>query len=232
MNKNSIRWYISLAIIAIVYSVVVFAIPFPKTSAVFWLSYLFTMAALGVQIYVMHVAFSRGQDIKSKFYGFPIARIGVYYLIVQFSLSSIFIAMATYISVPMWLPLVLYIVLLGSSALGFIAADTVRDEVVRQDVKLEQDISSIRLLQSRVTSLISLAQAESVIQLLTKFSENLRFSDPVSNAALQEVEIELKSCVNELQQAVIDNDTESTLRLVRRAEAILAERNRLCKLNK
>lgn len=232
MNKNSIRWYISLAIIAIVYSVVVFAIPFPKTSAVFWLSYLFTMAALGIQIHVMHVAFSRGQGIKSKFYGFPIARIGVCYLIVQFDISSIFIAMTVYISIPMWLPLVLYIVLLSAAAVGFIAADAARDEVVRQDVKLKQNVSNIQSLQSKVTSLIGLTQDATVNNVLTKFAENLRFSDPVSNVALQEVEADLKAHVDDLQRAIMDGDGESAVALVRRAEATLVERNNLCKLNK
>lgn len=60
----------------------------------FWLSYLFALAALGAQIYVMQVAFSKGRDTRSKFCGFPIARIGVAYLSAQFVLGPLFMKWA------------------------------------------------------------------------------------------------------------------------------------------
>ena len=38
--------------------------------------------------------------------------------------------------------------------------------------------------------------------------------------------------MEELQRAMVDNDDTSVVPLCKKAEAILAERNRLCKLNK
>ena len=82
MKKNAIRWWVVLGVVLVVYNVLAFALPFPKT-AVFAVSYLFTMIAILAQIYVIRTAFYRGEGVKSKFYGFPIAKLGVIYLAVQ-----------------------------------------------------------------------------------------------------------------------------------------------------
>lgn len=55
---------------------------------------------------------------------------------------------------------------------------------------------------------------------------------PVSNDATVAAETELKAVMEELQRAMVDNDDTSVVPLCKKAEAILAERNRLCKLNK
>ncbi len=126
MKKNSIRWWMTLVIVLVVYNVIVFAIPFPKTS-VFFLSWAFTLASFGAQIYVIYTAFYQGEGIKSKFYGWPIARIGVCYLALQLALGLVFIAVGIAVMVPLWLPLVLYVVLLGAAAVGLISVDAMRD---------------------------------------------------------------------------------------------------------
>ena len=231
-KKTQIRGLIILAIAAVVYTVAVFVIPFPKTGAVFWLSYPFTLAACGAQIYVIRTAFFKGQGAKSKFYGFPIVRIGVIYLLAQFVLGLIFMALAVFLSVPVWLPVVLYIVLLGIVAMGFIAADEMRDEVERQDAVLNKNVACMRALQSKTASLVQLAQGAQIHKALEKFSENVQFSDPVSSESLADIETDLMTCVDELHQAVTDGDYENTLALVQKAETILVERNRLCKLDK
>ena len=63
-------------------------------------------------------------------------------------------------------------------------------------------------------------------------AEDLGYSDPVGSAALEETERDLSALVDELQSAVADGDSEATRQLCRRASAVLAERNRLCKLSK
>lgn len=47
-----------------------------------------------------------------------------------------------------------------------------------------------------------------------------------------EIERELSAAVDELQSAIVDGDAENIPALARKASASLAERNRLCKLNK
>lgn len=231
MKKNTTRWWVILGAVLVVYNVIVFVVPFPK-NPVFFLSWLFTLAAIGAQGYVVRTAFYRGEGVRSKFYGWPIAKIGLAYLAVQLALGLAFMALGLAVSVPVWLPLVLYVVLLGVSAAGFVAADAVRDEVVRQDVKLVKDTSFMHSLQAKAASLPGLTQDAQLARLLEQFAEELRYSDPVSGEALRDAEAELAARTGELQRAVADGDKEAALALERKARAALSERNRLCKLNK
>ncbi|MDE7327050.1 MAG: hypothetical protein K2N63_12400 [Lachnospiraceae bacterium] len=231
MKKNSIRWWVALAAVLAVYNVIVFAVPFPK-NAVFFLSWVFTMIAIIAQVYVIRTAFYQGEGAKSKFYGFPIAKIGVTYLACQIALKLVFMVIGFVAAVPIWIPLVLYVVLLGASAVGFVAVDAVRDEVERQDVTLKKDVSCMRSLQSKTVTMVQLAQDSQVRKALEQFAEALRFSDPVSSGALEDIERDLTACVDELQMAVADNSYTAILVLIQKAETVLAERNRLCKLNK
>ena len=231
MKKNTTRWWVILAVLLVVYNVIVFAVPFPK-NAVFFVSWLFTLAAIGMQVYVVRTAFYRGEGVKSKFYGWPIARFGVMYLAVQLALGLVFMALGFTLAVPVWLPLVLYIILLGVLAVGLIASDAMRDEIVRQDTALKRDVTCMRTLQSKAASMIQLAHDEQTRKLLEKFAEELRFSDPVSSASLRDIEADLTACVDELHQALTDGDEASIPLLERKAISVLMERNRLCKLNK
>lgn len=229
MKKNAIRWWVVLGVVLVVYNVLAFALPFPKT-AVFAVSYLFTMIAILAQIYVIRTAFYRGEGVKSKFYGFPIAKLGVIYLAVQLIAGLVFMALG--LIVPVWLSLALYVVLLGVAAAGFVAADAARDEVVRQEVKLEKDVSRMREFQAKGRALVTLNQIPEAARPLEKLAEDLRFSDPVSSEALTEIEDQLAECLAQLQEAVSAQKTEQILSVCQEAERILAERNQLCKLSK
>ncbi len=231
MKKNSARWWVIWAVVLAVYNVIVFAVPFPK-NAVFFVSWVFSLIAIAAQVYVIRTAFYKGESTTSKFYGFPIAKLGVLYLIVQLALGLMFMALGFALTIPLWVPLVLYIVLLGAAAVGLISTEATRDEIVQQDKKLKKDVSCMRTLQSKVMAMVPLAKDASVRIALEKFAEDIRFSDPVSSAELEAAESDLSTCVDDLQQAVLDNDQEAALSLEKRAEMLLAERNRLCKLEK
>ena len=129
LSKGKFQTILILAIVLAAYLLLAFVIPFAKT-AVFWLALVFTLAAFGVQLYVLKLSFTKGKDARSKFYGFPIARIGVVYLIVQIVLSFLFMAIAKICAA--WIAVIIFVLLLAAAAVGVIAADAMRDEVERQ----------------------------------------------------------------------------------------------------
>lgn len=116
-----------------------------------WLLYIFGVITIAAQLYVLQVAFYKEMTVKSKFYGFPVANVGVIYLLAQLVLGLVFMALAKV--VPLWLPLVVYVVLLGAAAVGlFIAADAMRDEVERAVTDGETDAALI--LCKRMTAVL------------------------------------------------------------------------------
>ena len=225
MKKDTIRGIAALGILLILYILIVFLIPFVKTT-VFWVSFVFTLIAFGVVAVSLYIAFVKNPDAKSKFYGFPIAKIGVIYGAAQLLVGLLFMALGKW--APVWLAVLVYAIALGAAVIGLISADAVREEIQRQDNKLKKDVSFMRNLQSKVNQMATQCAAPE----LRQFAEDIRYSDPVSSDALTDIERELAAAVEELQAAVVDGDGESVAQLCRKASAVLSERNRLCKLNK
>lgn len=230
MSKNKIRVITFAAIALVVFNVIAFVIPIPK-SAVFWVAYIFGMLAIAAQLLFMNVAFSGKEDIRSKFYGFPIARIGVIYGACQLLLS--FAAMALGAFIPVWVPVVVFVIIAAAAGVGLISTDMVREEIEKQDEKLVKDVSRMRSLQSKMNVLISQTDAGGELKTaLDKLADEIKYSDPVSSSATEQIEDELNFNIEELQKAIVDDDNVSALTICKKTSGILAERNRLCKLNK
>ena len=229
LNEKEKKGVLVLALLFVVYTLIVLAVPFAK-GGMFWLTYLFTAAAFGVQAYVFKLSFEKEAGAKSKFYGFPIARVGVLYLAVQIVLGLVFMALAAV--APVWLALVLYLALLVAAAVGVIATDSIRDEVERQDTQLKKDVATMRAMQSKAAALPARCEDATAKACLEKLAEEFRYSDPVSAPALADLETDMAATMEELSAAVTDGDNAAVLALCKKISATLAERNRLCKLNK
>jgi hypothetical protein len=90
----------------------------------------------------------------------------------------------------------------------------------------------LRALQSKANALVNQAPDGESTAALTGLADALRYSDPVSSEATGQLEADLAATVDELQQAVVEGDQPAIQALCRKATAVLAERNRVCKLNK
>lgn len=229
MNKNKTRGYVTLLILAVVLSVISFAIPFAK-NLTFWMAYVFGMVAIAFQLYVFKISFSENGDAKSKFYGFPIAQIGVVYLLGQLVISLIEMILASFL--PGFVAIVINIIILAVALIGCIAADAMRDEIVEQDIKLKTNVKNMRELQSISFAVASQCTNIELKKELEKLAEEFKYSDIVSSDSTETIENELKRQLEELQCAVIEEDNGAAKILCEKTFARLNERNRLCALNK
>ena len=225
MKKDTIRGIVALAVVLVLYILIAFLIPFVHT-ATFWVSFVFTLIAFAVVAAAIYIAFIKNPNAKSRFYGFPIARIGVIYGLVQLIAGFIFMVLSQW--APVWAAVLVYAIALGATVIGLVSAEAVVSEIHVQDAKLKKNVSLMRSLQSKVNQMA--AQSENVD--IKALADALRYSDPVSNVAITDAEADLAATVDELQSAYVDGDSEAVAKLCRKASALLAERNRLCKLNK
>ena len=225
MKKDAVRGVVVLGVLLVLYMLIAFLIPFVHT-ATFWVSFVFTLIAFGVVAASIYIAFIKNPDAKSRFYGFPIAKIGVIYGAVQLAAGLVLMALAAI--VPAWIAVLVYAVALGAAVIGLVSAEAVVSEIHVQDAKLKNNVALMRSLQSKINQIAAQSEDKGIKAL----AEEFRYSDPVSSDALAEIERDLAAVVDELQAAVVDGDGEAADKLCRKAAATLAERNRLCKLNK
>ncbi len=229
MSKNIMRGTIVVVILYVVYNVLALVIPFNHTTS-FWLAYIFGSIAILVQLPLLYFAFCKENSPKSRFYGFPIAQVGNFYLITQVVLS--FLTMIIGNVLPVWLIVVVYIVLLGGAAIGFIGVDAMRDEVERQEQTVAKSTDTMRSLQSSASALAGLCTDTSLSKQLEKLAEELKYSDPVTNVQTISAEKELTTILQELKDALTNSDTDKLEGLCKKARLVLEERNRICKANK
>ena len=232
MSKNLTRFYISLGIIFVVFTVISFVLPF-ECNSVFWIAYLFGVLSIGVQAYIMPHAFQQGSSVKSKFYGFPIARVGAIYLAAQLVVSLLCMVLAKVDSA--WIrriEIIVSVLLFGAAAIGVLSTEAIREEAERQDAKLKKDVTRMRTLQAKAASLRDQCGEATAKEALSKLAEALRFSDPVSSDATIALEDDLASYVDELQVALTEGDYVNVSALSEKAMQVLAQRNQLCKGSK
>ena len=225
MKKDTVRGIVALAVLLVLYILIAFLVPFVHT-ATFWVSFIFTLISFAVVAASIYIAFIKNPDAKSRFYGFPIAKIGVIYGAVQLLAGILFMALAAI--VPAWVAVLVYAIALGAAVIGLVSAETVVEEIHIQDAKLKKDVTQMRSLQSKVNQMATQSEDAAIKAL----AEEFRYSDPVSSDAIADAETDLAAAVDELQTAYVDGDSEAVAKLCRKASALLAERNRLCKLNK
>ena len=225
MKKDTIRAGGVATVLLAIYILIAFLIPFTHT-ATFWVSFIFTLVAFAVVGASIYIAFIKNPDAKSRFYGFPIAKIGLGYGLAQLAAGILFMALAAI--TPPWVAVLVFAIGLGAAIIGLISAEAVVEEIHTQDAKLKKDTSLMRTLQSKVSHVASQCDNVAVKALADEF----RYADPVSSEALTEIEADLSALVDDLQAAVVDGDEAAVQQLCKKTAATLAERSRLCKLNK
>ena len=228
MTKNTSRGIITLVIFLAVFSAIAFVIPFPKNT-VFWIAYLCGVFAILFQLYIFRTSFGKA-DARSRFYGFPIARLGICYLVIQLIVSIAEIALSRF--VPAWAAVVINVLILAAALIGCITTETMRDEIATQDTKLRKSVSNMRELQSLTSSLPDQTDDAELKKALQKVADEFRYSDPMTSDKTSMLEEDMKSRIRDLQQALADGDAEGTRTLCSKLLDCLRERNRICSISK
>lgn len=229
MKNNSVRSIAIIAVLLAIFCAVSFIIPFSRTS-VFWIAFGFAAFAILFQLYILKTAFGKDGSVKSKFYGFPVARIGLYYLLAQLVIS--FIEMALSKVLPQWLVLAVNLLVVGAALLGCLFVETMREEISRQDEQLKQDVNRMRALQSLARTIASQCDDAGLKPVLDKLADDFRYSDPVTSEKTEAIEADMLKQLNEVQQAMVDMDTAAAGELCKKLRSCLAERNRVCAMSK
>lgn len=222
MKKNSARGYVILGILFAMVSVIAFAVPTMKTTA-FWISYAFTVIAIAAQIVIWKTALGRAEALKSKFLGLPVVYIGVVYLVVQIIAFAVFLFIPM---LPIWIAVIACTVVVGVSAVCMIASDVGRNEIERVSAKVQGKAFFIKQLQTEIELLADAETDVAAMSALTRLTEKIRFSDPMSDEQVDDIENQITEKIAELKFS-----TDKT-KVINELNLLLDERNRKIKILK
>ena len=222
MKKNSSKGYFILGILFILVSIIAFAVPAAKTAA-FWISYAFTVIAFAAQIIIWKAALGRSESLKSKFLGLPVLHIGIVYLVVQIIALIVFLFIPT---LPIWSAVVACAVVVGVSAVCMIASDVGRDEIERVSAKVREKAFYIKQLQADVELLAGAETDTTTKSALMQLAEKIRYSDPMSDEQLADIENRITEKIAELKAST------DKAKNINELNSLLDERNRKIKIMK
>ena len=222
MKKNKGLAYAALLIIFILFNVIAFVVPTEKT-ATFWIAYAFSCVAFILQIAVWNIAFKGTKTLKSKFLGISLIAVSSIYFSVQIAAFLIFMIFPTIAS---WISVISCSLILCISLICLIGTEVARDEIARVESKVEKKVFYIKSLQVDAEMLANTETDPDVKAALIKLAELIRFSDPMSNDALVDLEKEISDKFIELKTA------EDKAAIIKVLDSLIVERNKKAKLLK
>ena len=199
MFKDGNKRYIALAAILIAFNVAAFAIPFAKTAA-FWIAYGFGTLAILFQAYIYRYPLASDSAVKSRYYGFSIARLGVYYLVAQ--LAASFIEMAFAESFPPMAALIANALLTAMAVVGCVPANAAETGDTKQDDKGESGMDE---LQAMARMMVKLCPDDALKAAMRNLANAFGSAAPSPDAAL---EADMRNQLGDIQQMIVDGDIE------------------------
>lgn len=225
----SIIWAICLA----VFNVIVFVTPneiagVSKFGGSFWVGYIFITIAFIGQLICALFAF-KAENRKQFFYKIPLISVSYTGLVLMLIAGSIFMAIPM---LPEWIGIIVCMLILAFDAIAIMKA-TAAAEIVRGiDEKVKTQTFFIKNLASDAQSLMTSAKSDELRTEAKKVCEAIRYSDPMSNEVLSEMEAQIQKQFNAFADAVKAEDPELAKETADALVEMVNGRNQKCKLLK
>ena len=232
--KQTFRFFAAIwAICLALFNVVVFVTPnevagMNKFGDAFWVGYIFiTIAFLG-QLVCAFFAFKpdRNQEVL---YNIPLVTISYTGLIVMLIVGT---ACMIIPNVPNWIGIIACIVVLAVTAIAILKASYAASVVSDIDERVKTRTAFIKMLSVDAEQLMNTARSAELKSFAKKVYEAVRYSDPMSNVALVEVEEKIQKGYAAFENAVNTEDLELAAASADELIALIDIRNKKCKLLK
>ena len=209
MKKSFKIYSLIWAICFAVFNVITFVTPneiggVSKFSGSFWVGYIFITIAFVGQLACAFVAF-KVENLKKFFYNIPLLSIGYGGLVAMLIVGSVFMAIPV---LPEWIAIIVCVIILAFNAIAIIKATAAADIVSGIDDKINNKTAFIKSLTADAQSLISSAKSDKLRVEAKKVYEAIRYSDPISNNSLSELDSQIKRQFTAFSDAVKSEDTE------------------------
>lgn len=227
-KKNSLMLGIVYLAIFLIYNLFVFLI-FKGFNAVFWVSYVFMVAA-----YLLHIvcvlSIAKNLSVRAVFFGIPLGAFSVYFVAAEFFASMVFMIFrrGAGVKVAVFVQAILLCVFIVIAAISIMTRDT----VLRVDSKIKENVSFIKGINVDVEMLLQRSSDAEVKGALRKLSETIKYSDPMSSSAVATQEQMIMQYLAELRVKFDAGDMAAVKELCPKIELLFVERNKKLMVSK
>ena len=161
-------------------------------------------------------------------FGFPSIKHTIVYTIVELVLSILFIILDT-IACPWFIALSVQVVVFAFFVVMVVSCFIAQDTITNIQRNVKDSTTFINLLKIDVEMICEKAKDEDTKKAFKELAEKIRYSDPISNPNLFELEKQISFYVNEASNSITANDKQTALHYCELATTSLIERNKKCK---
>ena len=223
----SIIWAALLALFNVISFVSVGWAGISKYTPSFWIGYVFITVSFIGQIVCAYFAL-KDDDIKKTFYNISLISASYSGLIFSFVFGGLCMIISP---LPYWVGIILCAIVLSFNIIAVVKARLLLISSVKSTIKLKQKHFLLKLTVD-VESLISRAKSEIIKAECKKVYEAVRYSDPMSSAALVPVESNITIKFSKFTEAVISENSETVETLADEIIILLGDSNKKCRLLK
>ena len=226
-TKNTVAFGLIYVILLGVFNLLVFTISKSRND-VFWLSYGFMTLAFVVQIVSMFMSF-KSADVETAFFGIPLASFSVFYLCAELVIGALFMIfqMASFT-----LALVIQVLVLAVFLIIAIISLLARDTVQQISDNVKEHVSNLKSVLVDIEMLMDGCTDPELKADLRKLAETVKYSDPISNEAVADVEQRIMRKISELRINIDDNQIADAKQSCADLERLYVERNKKLAISK
>ena len=196
-----------------------------KFTDTFWIGYALVMVAFLGQLICSYIGL-KDDNLTKVFYNIPLLRVSVIGLVVSVIAGSILMAIPT---VESWIAAIICLIVLALVAIATIKAKVVGDVVDSIDKKIKEQTYFIKNLTVDAQNLLARANTPETKSVVNKVYEAIRYSDPMSNDNLNEIESKIGYEFKSFEMAVKNGDTAIVNSQAEELLILINNRNNKCK---
>ena len=228
LNFYIVIWLVLLAIFHVTAFVSVGWIGYEKYTPSFWIGYAFILISfIGQLACACHTL--KEENARKLFYNISLLKTSYTGLIISFVIGGLCMLISP---LPYWVGGILCAVVLGLNTIAVAKAAAAIDLVSAMDEKIKAQTFFIKSLTVDSESLLSRAKSEEAKRLCKKVYEAVRFSDPMSSDALEDLERKISAAFQKLSVAIGAEDQDAANSIAEEFLILIDERNKKCRMLK
>ena len=227
MKKVFKFYFISWIVLFAVFNLLAFTITanLGNFDTNFWIGYAFISIVFVGQLICGHFAF-KADSLQKTFYNVSLLRISYISLIVSIVVGTAIITISV---IPNWVGIIICALILAFSVVSILKASLAIETVSSIDEIIKQKTAFIKDLIVDAEILISKAKTSDTRKECQIIFEAIRYSDPMSDVALNEIEEKVNKCFKEFKDYVEKDDIENAQAVSKELQYLIVERNAKCK---
>ena len=195
-----------------------------RYTAEFFVALVIMLIGYAYAVFATFMAFGKADTKEKTFYGIPLVYNGFYTFIVVTIASALFLIF----DLPVIVMAILTIIVLAISAMGLVKKIAAREAIEATGQKVKQQTAFIKLLTADAEHLMTTAKPEFKAD-AKKVYEAIRYSDPMSNDMLTDVETKIQYQFNAFTNAVKNENSELATSISAEILELVDARNKKCK---